>query len=197
MQRSAWRPTGSASASVRPLSSSTRWNSCGPSPGRDARPHRRVRVHPLARWTSAAAAAGTPRGRASVGSSFSMPMTVIRTRAASGTSGRCPRTRRPRASRSRRPRSWRRRRRPAPGGTSRAGAARAASASAAGSSVRSAGAGRPTAAIRRRKMSRISVRLRWIAGTRMCDGQVAAELDDQLREVGLPGGDPCPRPAPR
>ena len=34
MQRSAWRPTSSASTSVRPLSSSTRWNSRGPSPGR-------------------------------------------------------------------------------------------------------------------------------------------------------------------
>ena len=34
MQRSAWRPTWSASTSVRPLSISTRWNSCGPSPGR-------------------------------------------------------------------------------------------------------------------------------------------------------------------
>src|SRR3954465_11423751 len=34
MQRSAWRPTSSASAAVRPLSSSTRWNSRGPSPSR-------------------------------------------------------------------------------------------------------------------------------------------------------------------
>ena len=33
MHRSAWRPTGSTSVSVRPLSSSTRWNACGPSPG--------------------------------------------------------------------------------------------------------------------------------------------------------------------
>ena len=33
MQCSAARPTGSASAAVRPLSSSTRWNACGPSPG--------------------------------------------------------------------------------------------------------------------------------------------------------------------
>ncbi len=31
MQRSACRPTASASASVRPLSSSTRWNARGPS----------------------------------------------------------------------------------------------------------------------------------------------------------------------
>ena len=34
MQCSAWRPTSSASTSVRPLSSSTRWNSRGPSPSR-------------------------------------------------------------------------------------------------------------------------------------------------------------------
>ena len=33
MQRSACRPTSSASARVRPLSRSTRWTSCGPSPG--------------------------------------------------------------------------------------------------------------------------------------------------------------------
>ena len=66
---------------------------------------------------------------------------------------------------------------------------RAAAASAAGSSVRSSGAGRPTSAIRRRKISRISARLRWIAGTRMWRGQVVAELHDQLGQVGLPGGD--------
>ena len=48
---------------------------------------------------------------------------------------------------------------------------RAASARARGSSVRSSGAGRPAAAISRRKISRISERLRWIAGTRMCEGR--------------------------
>ena len=48
---------------------------------------------------------------------------------------------------------------------------RAASASRAGSSVRSAGAGRPTRPISRVKMSRISLRLRWIAGTRMWLGR--------------------------
>ena len=36
-----------------------------------------------------------------------------------------------------------------------------------------------------RKISRISARLRWIAGTTMWLGQVVAELDDQLGEVGL------------
>ena len=62
---------------------------------------------------------------------------------------------------------------------------RAASASAAGSSVRSSS---PSS---RRKMSRISARLRWIAGTRMCDGEVVVELDDQLGEVGLHREDPA------
>src|SRR6478736_3393025 len=49
--------------------------------------------------------------------------------------------------------------------------ARAAAARTTGSSVRSAGAGRPTAPISARKISRISARLRWIAGTRMCEGR--------------------------
>ena len=44
---------------------------------------------------------------------------------------------------------------------------RAASASARGSSVSPGGAGTPTSPISRRKISRISARLRWIAGTRM------------------------------
>ncbi len=48
---------------------------------------------------------------------------------------------------------------------------RAASASSRGSSLSPSGAGRPQAAIRSRKMSRISPRLRWIAGTRMCEGR--------------------------
>ena len=48
MQWSACRPTSSRSTRVRPLSSSTTWNSCGPSPSVDAGPERRVRVHPLA-----------------------------------------------------------------------------------------------------------------------------------------------------
>ena len=48
---------------------------------------------------------------------------------------------------------------------------RAASASSAGTSDRPAGAGRPTLPISSMKMSRISARLRWMAGTRMCDGR--------------------------
>ena len=45
MQRSAWRPTSSARTSVRPLSSSTRWNVLALG---GAGPHRGVGVHPLA-----------------------------------------------------------------------------------------------------------------------------------------------------
>ncbi len=49
---------------------------------------------------------------------------------------------------------------------------RAASARARGSSLRSAGAGRPALAISRpRRSGGSSRRLRWIAGTRMCDGR--------------------------
>ena len=92
-------------------------------------------------------------------------------RAGSGTSGRCPRTRRRPASRSRRRRSWR----PETATLARRNfsrrCSRAAFASSPGSSVRSSGAGRPDAAIRDRKISRISARLRWIAGTRMCEGR--------------------------
>lgn len=47
----------------------------------------------------------------------------------------------------------------------------AASASSAGLSVRPSGAERPHLPISERKMSRISPRLRWIAGTRMCEGR--------------------------
>jgi hypothetical protein len=49
--------------------------------------------------------------------------------------------------------------------------ARAAAASSAGTSVRSAGAGRPAFPISRRKISRTSERLRWMAGTRMWLGR--------------------------
>src|SRR6476469_4695003 len=78
MQWSAWRPTSSASTSVRPLSSSTRWNSCGPSPACTP-------VHndvygfirsPVAERGSSCT--NTSRSRHS-GSTFSIPITVIRT----------------------------------------------------------------------------------------------------------------------
>src|SRR5918996_2527201 len=76
MQASVWRPTSSASTLVRPLSSRTTWNSCGPSPGvtpvqSDVYGFMRSPVEDRGRsWkkTSRSSTAGT---------SFSMPMTVI------------------------------------------------------------------------------------------------------------------------
>ena len=156
----------------------------------------RCRGSSARRSTSAAAAAGRPRGRCHVGTSFSMPMTVIRTSGrvrhirplpsdsttmtvpVSATAKLAPEM----ATLARRnfSRRW----------------SRAASASAAGSSVRSAGAGRPAAAISRGR-SRGS---RPVAVDRRHEdvgGQVVAELDDQLGEVGLPGGDALARRAPR
>ena len=170
MHRSACRPTGSTSVSVRPLSSSTRWNACGPSP---AVTPVHIDVYGFIR------SAVEERGRSwrntsrscQRGTSFSIPITVISvsgsvrhirplpsdsttiTVPVSATAKFAPEI----ATFARRnfSRRW----------------SRAASASARGSSVRSAGAGRPARAISRSKISRISRRLRWIAGTRMCDGR--------------------------
>ena len=66
--------------SVRPPSSRTRWNSCGPSPGRHPGPQRRVRVHPLAGRGARQQLQHRPRGRRQRGSTFSMPITVISVR---------------------------------------------------------------------------------------------------------------------
>ena len=97
MQCSAWRPTSSASTSVRPPSSSTRWNSCGPSPGAHAGPQRRVRVHPLggrgARQQLQEDLEVAPRRAAPSRSPSASPAPS----AASGTCARCPRTRRRRS----------------------------------------------------------------------------------------------------
>ena len=78
MQCSAWRPTSSASTSVRPASSSTRWNSCGPSPSRTP-----VQIDVYGFIRSAVEERGsscsiTSRSRHS-GSTFSIPISVIRT----------------------------------------------------------------------------------------------------------------------
>ena len=170
MQRSAWRPVASDSTSVRPLSSRMRWNACGPSPGVTP-----VQIEVYGFIRSAVDERGsnwrkTSRSR-QVGTSFSMPITVIRTSGrvrhirplpsdsrtttvpVSATAKLAPEI----ATRARRnfSRRWR----------------RAASASSRGSSVRPAGAGRPARPISSTKMSRISVRFLWIAGTRMCDGR--------------------------
>ena len=82
MQCSAWRPTSSASTSVRPASSRTRWNSCGPSPSRtpvhsDVYGFIRSAVEERgSSWSM------TSRSRHS-GSTFSIPISVITTRAGS------------------------------------------------------------------------------------------------------------------
>ncbi len=84
--------------------------------------------------------------------------------AASGTCARCPRTRRRRSCRSRRSRSSRPRPRPAPVRNFERRCSRAASAIA----VASLPSDWPCAIVRSNS-ARISARLRWIAGTRMCD----------------------------
>ena len=79
MQRSAWRPIWSASAVVRPLSSSTRWNSRGPSPG--VTPVQ-LEVYGFIRSAvedRGSRARNTSRSR-QAGSSFSMPTTEISVR---------------------------------------------------------------------------------------------------------------------
>ena len=160
-----------------------------PVAGRDAGPHRGVRVHPLggrrARQQLEEHLEVAP-GRDELLDAHDRDQ---RPRAGSGTSGRCPRTRRRRPCRSRRPRSSRRRRRPARAGTSRAGGAGRPRRARGGSSVRPAGAGRPTRPISSMKMSRIS---RPVAVDRRHEDvrrQVVAELDDHLGEVGLPDVD--------
>ena len=67
-----------ASTRVRPLSSRTTWNSCGPSPGVTPGPERRVRVHPLAgRGARQQLQEDLEVGEA--GSSFSIPSIVTST----------------------------------------------------------------------------------------------------------------------
>ncbi len=115
--------------------------------------------------TSAAAAGGTPPCRATTGTTFSTPITVTSTSGSvvhmrplpsDSTTQMLPVSATPKfapLTPIRADRNFARR------------CSRAASASAAGSSVRSSS---PSS---RRKMSRISARLRWIAGTRMCEGK--------------------------
>ena len=78
MQCSAWRPTSSSSTRVRPASSSTRWNSRGPSCSRTP-----VQIDVYGFIRSAVEERGsscsmTSRSRHS-GSTFSMPISVIST----------------------------------------------------------------------------------------------------------------------
>ena len=76
MQRSAGRPSGSASARVRPASSSTRWNDDRPVARGDPGPERGVRVHPLPGRGARAGAAGARRGRATPRRPSRSPITV-------------------------------------------------------------------------------------------------------------------------
>ncbi len=116
-------------------------------------------------WRSEGGAAGRPRGRRRwAGASRSRGRSPARAEA-SCTCARCLRTRQRRRFRSRRCRSWRRSLPSARSGTSRAGRPGLPRRARAGSSEIE------LSAIVRRKRSRISVRLRWIAGTRMCEGQ--------------------------
>ena len=166
MQRSAWRPVWSASAEVRPLSSSTRWKFSGPSPGlvpvqvevygfiRSAVDERGSRARNTSRSRQDGRIFSTPTTEMSVRGS----VTHIRPLPSDSTTHSVPVS----AIAKLAPliptfadRNWRRR------------CSRAASASADGESV-SPGS---TSPISRRKMSRISARFRWMAGTRMCDGR--------------------------
>ena len=64
---------------MRPLSSSTTCSSCGPSREGDAGPAATCTDSSARRSRSAAAAGGRPRGRRTVGTSFSMPTTLTST----------------------------------------------------------------------------------------------------------------------
>ena len=98
-----------------------------PVAGRDPGPQSRCTGSSARRWTSGAAAAGTPRGRASVGTSFSMPITVISvSRQGQAHPAVALGLDHAAGCRSRRRRSWRRRSRPWPRRNLRRRCARAA-----------------------------------------------------------------------
>ncbi len=175
MQRRAWRPTASARVSVRPLSRRTRWKAEGPSPSAPLEGPSPVHIVVYGFIRSAVDERGSVWRKISrsrkVGTTFSMPTTEIRVSGrvrhmrplpsdskttivpVSATMKLAPQT--PTFAR----RNFSRRCR------------RAASASSRGSSPSPSGAGRPQLPISASKMSRISARLRWMAGTRMCEGR--------------------------
>ena len=163
MQCSAWRPTSSASTCVRPLSSSTRWNSCGPSPSRTP-----VHSDVYGFIRSAVEERGSSCRKTSrsrhAGSTFSIPITVIsvsgsvmhmRPLPSDSTTQIVPVSATPKfapTTATGTVRNFSRRCR------------RAASAIAVASQPRSW-----PSAIVRSNSARISARFLWIAGTRMCD----------------------------
>src|SRR5215212_2140969 len=182
MHASVSRVAGSASTLVRPLSSNTRWNSCGPSPARVP-----VQTELYGFIRSAVEERGRSCRNASIscqrGSTFSMPITEISTR------GRVTHMR-PLPSDSKittEPVSAMAKLAPLIAkGTVRNFSRRyrrAAPARSEGVSVRSS-----VPASWRLKISRISARLRWMAGTRMCE-VIIPELDDDLGQVCLDGPD--------
>ena len=155
---------------MRPLSSSTTCISCGPSPGvtpDHIEVYGFIRSPVLERGSSCRKTSRSCQ----VGTSFSMPTTLM------STSGRV-RHIRPLPSLStttRVPVSATAKLAPEMATLARRNfsrrCSRAAAARSFGSSVSPSGAGRPAAAIRVRKISRTSERLRWIAGTRMWLGR--------------------------
>ena len=178
-QRLAARPRRPAPRE-RPLSSSTRWNSCGPSPGvtpvqSDVYGFIRSPVAERGRScrkTSRSRSVGHDlldahdRDEHLAAASAHAPVALGLHHADSARSRRRRSSRREIATCAARKcsRRWR----------------RAASASAAGSSDRSGGRRSCPA-----NSSRISARFLWMAGTRMCDERSPGELDDQLGQVGL------------
>ena len=187
-------PTGSARTSVRPLSSRTRWNSCGPVAVGVRRSRATCTGSSARRSTTAAAAGGRPRGprsvghdlldahdrderrRGSVGHIRPLPSdSTTQIVPVSATAKFAPLT----ADRART-------------GTARAGARGPPRRARAGSSTRSLGV--PSV---RRNSSRISARFLWIAGTRMCDGSSSPSwMISSARSVSMRGDARAPR-APR
>ena len=165
MQCRAWRPTESASTSVRPLSSSTRWNSRGPSPSRTpvhSEVYGFIRSPVAERGRSCSI---TSRSRHS-GTTFSIPITVTsvsgsvvqkRPFPSDSTTHTAPVSATPKfapLTATGTVRNFSRR------------CLRARSVSTCGSGS----SGGSPAAIVRENRSAISRRLKWIAGTRMCEG---------------------------
>ena len=166
---------------MRPPSSSTRWNACGPSPRAHTRPERRVRVHPLAGCRARQQLQEDLQVAPARDHLLDPHHRDQHVRRASCTSGRCPRTRRRRRCPFRRPRSWRRRSPPCarrnavaqvePRGLGELGRV-----------VRELGP--PERSHGRGRGSR--VRFLWIAGTRRCDGRSPASwMISSARSVSI------------
>ena len=194
MQCSACRPTVSASTSRAPVVEQDEVELLRPVARGDAGPHRRVGVHPLAGRRARQQLQEDLEVAPASAASFSMPMTVIsvsgrvrhiRPLPSDSTTASVPVSATPKlapeiATLARRNFSRR--------------CSRAASASSRGIVGQAVGRRPADLAISARKMSRISVRLRWMAGTRMWRGQVVRRAGRSAR----PGRSPrrrCPAAA--